>query len=190
MTGPFSGSRSPCELCPLNSNPEHAQGEPGGHGGRGPRQHRARREEHHGRRGLADKPLSTLTDWGDWQTSCGANWQTNLSADWQTNPYIMDWQIYISEWSGRLILRGLADQLRSPHQSGCSTLQLTGRQTREWIGRDLTPGQPAGRLSLWWTLENRFKKDFFRTENPLLNIHRGEKYSRKKPVSPTAFVHV
>ncbi len=51
-----------CELFPLISNPEHAQGEPGGHGGRGPRQHRARREEHHGRRGLADKPLSQLTD--------------------------------------------------------------------------------------------------------------------------------
>ncbi len=61
MTGPFSGI-TPCELCPLISNPEHAQGEPGGHGGRGPRQHRARREEHHGRRGLADKPLSQLTD--------------------------------------------------------------------------------------------------------------------------------
>ncbi len=111
---------------------------------------------------LADKPPSRLAD----------------------QP-LMDWQIYIwmvwqtvTAWTGR----------SAPQLSGCVTLHRTGRQTREWTRRDLTPGRPAGRLSLWWTLENSFKKDFFRTENH--KHSEGEKYSRKKPVSPTAFVHV
>jgi hypothetical protein len=46
---------------------------------------------------------------------------------------------------------------------------------------DCSSGRPAGRLSIWWTLENRFKKDFFRTENPLPNTHtQEEKILEKK----------
>ncbi len=186
MTGPFSGSHSLWALS-FNFSPWACAG-------------RARRTWRP--RPAATPSQTRRTSWttgigrqtpksvdrpaSDWQTSCRADWQTNLSADWQTSPYMMDWQICISEWSGRLTRRGLADQLCS--KVAALPFQRTGRQTREWTGRDLTPGRPAGRLSLWRTLENRFKKDFLGLKTP--NTQRGQKYSRKKPVSPTAFVHV
>ncbi len=138
MTGSFSVSRSPCELRPLISNSEHAQGEPGGHGGRGPRKHRARREEHHGRRGLADKPLSPLTD----QLLIGRQAAERIgrqNSQQTGRPALI-------LWTDRFVyLNGLTDwycehwQINSAAQWLLSTLQRTGRQTREWTGRDLTP---------------------------------------------------